>query len=122
MLHLAAQAAHVAAWRPVHVHRRHLDPAVHPETVALFACSSAQSAEETGGLEALGLAQAFLLRGSSGRLAPCAVRALRRAVAEAESTLPVVNSDLCDKPDPSLKSSPRAIWARSVFSPAVRAA
>lgn len=85
-----------------------------PEVVTLFACESAQSAEETGGLEGVGLAQAFLLRGSrfalgtvrkvddqlasvvagaffrslaAGETSP--VRALRTAIAEAQRTLQI---------------------------------
>lgn len=36
-----------------------------PEQVLLFGCNTGQSAEEVGGVEGLGLAQAFLLRGSA---------------------------------------------------------
>lgn len=41
-----------------------------PERVLLFACNSGQDGEETGGLEGLGLAQAFLLRGAAWAVAP----------------------------------------------------
>jgi hypothetical protein len=36
-----------------------------PEQVLLFGCNTGHSAEENGGIEGLGLAQAFLLRGSA---------------------------------------------------------
>lgn len=41
-----------------------------PERVLLFACNSGHDGEETGGLEGLGLAQAFLLRGAAWAIAP----------------------------------------------------
>lgn len=76
-----------------------------PERVLLFGCSTGQSAEESGGIEGLGLAQAFVLRGS--RFVIATVRTISDRLA-AEVAVALYSMDkgpqgiAGDHPDPAI--------------------